>query len=96
MMRTSVFCFLPSVCVTFCLAVGAAHGAGPESTAMPAVKDLPVRAAMPDPLIGDDGKKIATPAQWKGRREQMKQILEYYALGHRPPPPDNVVGHLIA
>jgi hypothetical protein len=48
---------------------------------------------MPDPLVGDDGKKIATPEEWQKRREQMKQILEYYALGHRPPPPGNVVGH---
>ena len=47
---------------------------------------------MPDPLVGDDGKKITTPEQWKKRREQMKQILEYYALGRRPPPPGNVVG----
>lgn len=47
---------------------------------------------MPDPLLGDDGQKITTPQQWQLQREKIKQILEFYALGHRPPPPGNVVG----
>jgi hypothetical protein len=63
-----------------------------DSTAMAAVKDLPVRVAMPDPLMDDDGHKITTLRQWQQRREKIKQILEYYALGHRPPPPGNVEG----
>lgn len=58
----------------------------------PAVNDLPVRAAMPNPLVTDDGKIIATPAQWQSRREEMKQIIEHYAIGHAPPPPGNVTG----
>jgi hypothetical protein len=67
--------------------------AADNPAAFPAVKDLPVRTAMPDPLLTDDGKTITTPESWLRRREQMKQILEYYALGHAPPPPGNVVGH---
>jgi len=63
------------------------------ATTFPAVKDLPVQAAMPDPLIGSDGKTITAPAQWRARREEMKRILEHYALGHAPPPPGNVKGH---
>ena len=50
-------------------------------------------AAMPDPLVTDDGNKITTADQWKQRREAMKQIIAYYALGHAPPPPGNVTGH---
>ncbi len=76
----------------FLLAIGTNRGPAADTPSFPAVKDLPVRAAMPDPLVSDDGKKITTPEQWKARREQIKQILEYYALGHRPPPPGNVVG----
>ena len=64
-----------------------------DDAALPSIKDLPVRAAMPDPLTGDDGKKITTPQEWQQRREKIKQVLEFYALGHRPPPPGNVVGH---
>jgi hypothetical protein len=62
-------------------------------TVFPAVADLPVQTNMPSPLITDDGKTITTPEQWPQRREQMKQIIEYYALGHAPPPPGNVTGH---
>ncbi len=76
-----------------CLWICTASAAAADSAAMPAVKDLPVRAAMPDPLVGEDGQKITTKQQWQKQRERMKQILEYYALGHRPPPPGNVAGH---
>ena len=48
---------------------------------------------MPSPLITDDGKTITTPEQWRQHREEMKQIIEHYALGHAPPPPGNVTGH---
>lgn len=36
------------------------------------VKDLPVRAEMPNPLVTEDGKPVSTPEQWKLRREEMK------------------------
>jgi hypothetical protein len=58
----------------------------------PAVADLPVQTNMPDPLISDDGKMITTASQWNAHREEMKQIIEHYALGHAPPPPGNVKG----
>jgi len=48
--------------------------------------------ALPDPLINDAGQKIASVAQWPARREQMKQVIENYAIGHLPPPPGNVIG----
>ncbi len=47
---------------------------------------------MPDPLTMFNGQKVATPEQWRQRREEMKQILEFYELGHAPPPPGNVTG----
>jgi hypothetical protein len=59
---------------------------------MPAVQDLPVRTAMPDPLTMVDGKKVTTAAEWRQRREEMKRILEEYEFGHMPPPPGNVTG----
>ena len=63
-----------------------------ETTTFPAVKDLPAHPAMPDPLIGMDGKRITTPSQWPARREEMKRTIEHYGIGHAPPPPGNVKG----
>ena len=82
-----------SVIAAACLVFWTPWAQAADNAAMPAVKDLPVRAAMPDPLVQGDGQKITTPQQWNQRREEIKRILEYYALGHRPPPPGNVVGH---
>ena len=62
---------------------------------MPGVNDLPVRNEMPDVLTMNDGTKVTTVEQWKKRREEMKRILEYYAVGLAPPPPGNVKGQEI-
>ena len=58
----------------------------------PDVNDLPVRKEMPDVMTMNDGTKVTTVERWRQRREEMKQILEYYELGHAPPPPGNVTG----
>jgi hypothetical protein len=60
--------------------------------AMPGVDKLPYRPEMPDVLTRNSGQKVTTAAQWKRRREEMKRILEYYAVGQAPPPPRNVKG----
>jgi hypothetical protein len=91
-MKTIVSCISLSILISSCLTAATARVRAADKTAMAAVKDLPIRAAMPDPLAGDDGQRITAPQQWKNRREQMKQILEYYALGNRPAPPGNVAG----
>jgi hypothetical protein len=70
----------------------------PIKTAMkplPGVNELPVRAEMPDVLTMNHGTKVATTKQWKKRREEMKRVLEYYAVGQSPPPPGNVRGQEI-
>ena len=59
---------------------------------LPGVNELPVRAALPDVLVMDDGTKVTTAAQWKLRREEMRRTLEYYATGQMPPAPGNVSG----
>jgi len=64
--------------------------------AMPGVDKLPNRPEMPDVLTMRNGKKVTTAEQWKRRREEMKQILDYYAVGQAPPPPGNVKGHEIS
>ena len=57
---------------------------------MPGVSELPDRPELPDVLTMKSGQKATTPEQWNQRREEMKQILEYYATGLAPPPPDNL------
>ena len=91
--------------ISFFLATPAACQSSPSAAtsraalgraSRPAVKDLPLRAAMPDPLVADGGQRITTVDQWRQRREQMIQILEEYEYGHMPPPPGNVKGHEVA
>ena len=70
----------------------------PIKTAMetlPGVNDLPVRTGMPDVMTMNSGQKVTTVKQWNLRREEMKKILEYYAIGQMPPPPGNVKGQEI-
>ena len=64
----------------------------PSITSFPEVNDLPVRPEMPDVMTMADGTKVTTVEQWRQRREEMKEILEHYELGHAPPPPRNVIG----
>ncbi len=40
----------------------------------------------------NDGTRVTTREQWSKRREEMKRILEYYAVGLALPPPGNVKG----
>jgi hypothetical protein len=61
----------------------------------PAVNDLPIQTNLPDVMTMLDGTRVTTPEQWQARRAEMKAILEYYALGHAPPPPGNVTGKVI-
>jgi hypothetical protein len=39
-----------------------------------------------------NGTKITNDRQWEKRREEMKRILSYYAIGQMPPAPGNVKG----
>jgi hypothetical protein len=59
---------------------------------MPGVDSLPVRKNLPDVLVMNDGTRVTTLRQWRKRREEMRQILSYYAVGQMPPAPGNVKG----
>jgi hypothetical protein len=59
---------------------------------LPGVNELPLRPEMPEVLTMNDGTKVTTAAQWAKRREEMKKLLEYYAVGQMPPAPGNVRG----
>jgi len=102
-------CVIPALLTGLALLDATAQpaGSGPEpgeipvppiKTAMPplpGVNDLPAHAEMPDVLTMNDGAKVTTPKQWTQRREEMKRVLKYYAIGQMPPPPGNVQGREI-
>ncbi|MCB1019816.1 MAG: hypothetical protein KDC27_07795 [Acidobacteria bacterium] len=58
--------------------------------ALPGVDALPSRPAMPDVLVNNDGTRVRTREQWLARRQEIKRVLEYYAVGQAPPAPGNV------
>ena len=62
---------------------------------LPGVSDLPARAAMPDVMATNDGTRVTTRGQWEARRQEMRRILSYYAVGQMPPAPGNVKGREI-
>jgi hypothetical protein len=96
------------VCLLFVLAVALAQDAAAPSRpdpkeipiprieskmgSLPGVEALPVRKDLPDVMTLNDGTKVTSQTQWKKRREEMKKILAYYAVGQMPPPPGNVKG----
>jgi hypothetical protein len=43
-------------------------------------------------MVMNDGTKVTSRRQWEKRREEMKRILAYYAVGQMPPAPGNVKG----
>ncbi|MCX6626521.1 MAG: hypothetical protein NTW28_02680 [Candidatus Solibacter sp.] len=59
--------------------------------ALPGVSELPVRKEMPDVMVMNDGTRVTASWQWQKRREEMRKILQYYAVGQMPPP-GNVKG----
>jgi hypothetical protein len=62
---------------------------------LPGVNELPVCKEMPGVMTLNNGARVTTLEQWQKRREEMKKILEYYAVGQMPPPPGNVQGREI-
>ena len=59
---------------------------------MPGPDQLPSRPELPDVMTMNDGTKVTTAGQWEQRREEMKKILAYYAVGLAPPAPGNLKG----
>ncbi|HEY3384170.1 MAG TPA: glycoside hydrolase family 28 protein [Vicinamibacterales bacterium] len=63
--------------------------------ALPGVNDLPASGEMPDVMVMNNGQRVGTAAQWATRREEMKRLLSYYAVGLMPPAPGNVAAKVL-
>ncbi|MEI9952436.1 MAG: hypothetical protein WDO74_26520 [Pseudomonadota bacterium] len=81
----------------------AAAGAGPgaefvenlsadcEVGALPEPSALPQIPKLPDPFMKLDGKRVASKAEWRCRRQEIRRQAEKYILGGKPTP-DVVTG----
>jgi hypothetical protein len=49
-------------------------------------------AKLPDPFKKIDGTMVASKADWRCRREEIKKLEEKYVYGPKPPPPMSVTG----
>ena len=63
--------------------------------AVPALPDagaLPTIAKLPDPFTRLAGTRIATSADWRCRREEIKKLAEKFVYGEKPAKPASVTG----
>ena len=67
-------------------------GADCAVTGLPASGSLPTLAKLPDPFKKLDGMRMSTKAEWRCRREEIKQQAEKYAFGTKPAKPQSVTG----
>ena len=59
----------------------------------PDFDQMPTLPFLPDPLIIDEGRKnipVESMAQWQMKREQIKELAQYWITGTVPPPPGNL------
>ncbi len=56
----------------------------PDFAALPSQPDLP------DPLAPTAGSRVATPAAWRARREELKALFQHWVLGHVPASPTEI------
>ncbi len=71
------------------MALAAAIGAAPAGE-LPGPGGLPAVREFPDPFVMSDGKRVAGPADWARRREEMRALLLGYEYGHAPDAPANL------
>jgi hypothetical protein len=62
----------------------------------PPPAELPLRAALPDPLVMFDGTAVATRDQWATQRKpELRELFEHYMYGRYPAVPDRVTGRTL-
>jgi hypothetical protein len=59
---------------------------------LPTSADLQDIATLPDPFLGLNGERITTKAQWRCRRQEIKEVAERFIYGEKPPKPESVTG----
>ena len=74
-----------------------AAGADPSSsTSFPDPATLKPQAALPDPLVMLDGRRVTSRDQWfKDRRPELQALFQHYMYGAIPPKPDHTEVKLV-
>ncbi len=60
------------------------------------VAELPASEQLPDPLIKQDGNRVASAEEWPEQREYLKAMLQHYLYGSLPSAPGNTTGRIIS
>ena len=68
--------------------------AAPSTQAsFPEPSALPPQAALPDPLVMFDGRRVTSRDQWfKERRPELQALFQHYMYGAIPPKPAQYAG----
>nr|MDT0659769.1 cellulose binding domain-containing protein [Micromonospora sp. DSM 115978] len=69
-----------------------AAACSPLPGSLPAAGSLPAVSELPDPFRFWDGTRMTSSDEWACRRDQLRELLQYYEYGHLPPAPTNVTG----
>jgi glucuronyl esterase-like protein len=67
-------------------------GVGCAVPTLPGAGALPAIARLPDPFTRIDGTRIASRADWRCRRQEIKELAEQYIYGDKPARPQTVSG----
>jgi hypothetical protein len=59
---------------------------------LPAFADLQQLTTLPDPFLGLNGERLATRAEWRCRREEIRKLAERFIYGEKPARPASVTG----
>jgi hypothetical protein len=80
-----------ALAVALCAAFPAGAAASSTQTSFSEPSALPSQAALPDPLLMLDGRRVTSRDQWfKERRPELKALFAHYMYGAIPPKPSQV------
>jgi len=67
-------------------------GADCPASTLPDTASLMTNAKLPDPFKKLDSTRLASKAEWRCRREEIKREAEKFVYGVKPPKPESVTG----
>jgi len=63
---------------------------------LPEFADLQPLTTLPDPFLGLDGQQISTRAEWRCRRNEIRDLAQRFIYGEKPVRPEGVTGTVSA
>lgn len=76
--------------ILFPISLGQSYFTYGQQTEWPAIEDLPLQTALPDPLRMFNGLPVTSLEQWQEeRRPELMSLFEHYMYGKAPSSPEN-------